>query len=97
ERIFHASQIKDFTAEDIRFTRKEGAVYAILLGWPHAGKCSVAALREGGLLKEPVRRVSMLGDGGALPFARDDTALTVTLPKLKPCDHAFALKIETGL
>jgi alpha-L-fucosidase len=94
DRIFHAHQLKDFTAEDIRFTRKGGTVYAILLGWPYAGKTSISPLRLGGELSSEVKRVTMLGDGAQLPFTRDDTALTVTLPKEKPCKHAYVLKIE---
>ena len=95
-RIFHAHQIKDFTAEDIRFTKgKDGATYAIMLGWPHAGKISIRVLREGGELAGPIRRVTMLGNGKTpLDFTRDNTALTVTLPSEKPCKHAYTLKIE---
>jgi alpha-L-fucosidase len=95
ERIFHASQIKDFTPEDIRFTTgKDGSVYAIALGWPHAGKLSIGSLREGHLLERPIKRVTMLGDNHPLSFNRDTTALTVTLPKEKPCSYAYSLKIE---
>ncbi len=96
ERIFHAHQIKDFTPEDIRFTcGKDGAVYAIALGWPYAGKLSVKTLREGGELKRPVNRVTLLGcEAQALDFSRDAAALTVTLPERKPCRFAYALKIE---
>lgn len=94
DRVTFPPQIVPFTCEDMRFTQKDGAVYAILLGWPHAGKASVSTLCTRGALQAPVRRVTMLGDGAALPFVQDETALTVTLPQHRPCQHAYVLKIE---
>ena len=95
DRIFHAHQLKDFTAEDIRFTTKGDAVYAIALGWPYANKLSIKALRENGELARPIKRVTMLGaSSNPLDFTRDALALTVSLPQEKPCNYAYALKIE---
>jgi len=62
-----------FTAADIRFTGKEGRLYAILLDWPE-GETRVAALAD-----LPVERVTLLG-AGPLPFRRDSGTLRVSLP-----------------
>ena len=94
----HVAFAKDripYTAEDIRFTRKENALYVFLLGWPFAGKISVKALGKQGFLKEEIRKVTMLGNGGELGFVQDTAALTVTLPEEKPCNTAWVLKLET--
>ncbi len=82
-----------FTAEDIRFTQKDGVLYAILLGWPYAGKVSIQTLRAGGVLSGAIKRVCMLGCDAPLHFVQDAAALTVTLPKEQPCREAFVLKI----
>lgn len=92
--VAFAEDLAPYTAEDIRFTQKDGAVYAILLGWPFAGKTSIKTLRQGGTLGRPVGRITMLGDGKALDFVQDSIALTVTLPGRRPCEDAFVLKIE---
>lgn len=94
ERILKKPQYKPFTAEDIRFTQKGASVYAILLGWPHAGKISISSLRKGGVLERPIHRITMLGDGNRLSFEHDTVALTVTLPGIRPCKDAWMLKIE---
>jgi len=94
ERVMRLEKYKPFTAEDIRFTQKDDVVYAILLGWPYAEKISISSLRNGGSLDRSVHRITMLGDGGSLPFERDNVALTVTLPDQKPCMDAWVLKIE---
>jgi alpha-L-fucosidase len=93
ERILHAHQIKPFTSEDIRFTQRDGVTYAIALGWPYAGKLSVKALRVGGELAAEISGITMLGHNEPLSFARDEVALTVTLPGEMPCKYAFALRI----
>lgn len=92
----HVAFAKDripYTAEDIRFTRKENALYVFLLGWPFAEKISVKGKQ--GFLKEEIRKVTMLGNGGELGFVQDTAALTVTLPREKPCNTAWVLKLET--
>lgn len=92
--VAFAEELTPYTAEDIRFTQKDGIVYAFLLGWPYAGKSSIRALRREGALRRPISRISMLGDGNPLEFTWDDRALTVTLPGQQPCKDAFVLKIE---
>jgi alpha-L-fucosidase len=73
------------------FTKKPGALYAILPGWP--GK--TMTLRD---VKVPAGAVvSLLGVPGELKFAVDGATLTVTMPDLgpedAPCRHAYTLKI----
>ena len=83
-----------FTGQDVRFTTKPGALYAIALAWP--GKTfTVKALGTGAAhAKGPVSGVSLLGHEGALTFSQDAAGLHVTLPEKAPGQHAFAFRIE---
>ncbi len=80
-----------FTSQDMRFTVREGRLYAAALVWPKE-RLRIASLAAGA---SPVRvgRVSLLG-GGQLPFTQDGSGLRVTLPE--PALGAFVpvLRIE---
>lgn len=83
-------EAKPFTAEDIRFTQKGGALYAIFLEWP-AGKAAIASLGSDALPDAVIERVQLLG-GPPLDFRRDGEGLHLTLP---PADSfAPALRIN---
>jgi len=78
-----------FTAEDIRFTTKANALYAICLGWPG----DQAIIRSLGSRVEKIANVSMLGSAETLSWEQDEAGLKVRMPSQKPCDHAHTLKI----
>ncbi len=84
------------TAQDFRFTTKGGALYATAMGWPDDGVYTVRTLAAGGpgVIGE-VQSVRLLGHG-EVPFRRTAGGLVVSLPKDRPCDHAYVLKV-TGL
>ncbi len=82
---------KPYTAEDIRFTTKAGALYAFLLEWPENGTALVKSLTpEAG----KVTGVSLLGHDGKLEWTQDEHGLSVKLPAARPGEIAYALKIE---
>ncbi len=84
-----------YTAEDIRFTTKDGFLYAIALDWPGDGKLTIKSLNsESELYTKKIRSVSMLGSNSKIKWFRDEDALIIKLPKEKPCEHAFAFKIR---
>jgi alpha-L-fucosidase len=95
QRQFNERNRKDLTAADIRFTAKNGAVYVFLMGWPERSSLTIPQLALGG---NPgggkIRRVELLGHKGNLKFTQNETALSVELPKEKPCDYAVTLKVE---
>lgn len=87
--------IKGFTEEktpwteaDVRFTQKDGTVYAFLLGQPRDG---AAVLRS---VRETARRVRLLGYG-EVAFAQNFGVLTAQLPDELPAKCANCLAIET--
>jgi len=82
------------TAEDIRFTRKGNTLYAIALDWPANGKVVVKSLAKGGALEDgAIESVALLG-AGDVQWSQDANGLTIQMPQEKPCDHAFAFRIN---
>ncbi|MEM6344091.1 MAG: alpha-L-fucosidase [Bacteroidota bacterium] len=89
----HHSEKKNqaFTAQDIRFTQKDGQLYAMLLGWPENGVVEIQSIVEG--TTKNIKEVSMLGAEGALKWEMGTNGLKVNLPAQAPCEHAYSLKI----
>ena len=83
----------DLGEHDFRFTTNNGALYAIAMGWPQSGKMEIYTLKKGGPLKE-ISSVSMIGCEDELTWEWTDKALIVNMPKEKPCEHAYVLKIR---
>jgi len=84
---FSEDQLKPFAAQDIRFTTKGDALYAIFLDSP-MGESAIRSIPADAV----VERVDLLG-GPELQFRRDAEALRLTIP---PSNGAFvpALRIR---
>ncbi len=82
------------TEYDFRFTTKGDVLYATSFGWPDSGKYTIHTLASTapGIVGN-VKSVSLLGSPEKLTFERTADGLVVDLPSVKPCDHAWALKI----
>jgi len=83
-----------YTAQDIRFTSRGNAVYAITLGVPSEQVVIHSLGKQSTYADGAIRSVHLLGDKTALTWTQRDDALVVTLPKRLPTAHAAALKIE---
>jgi len=92
---FGDTKRKPFTGEDIRFTARGDELYAIALTWPDSGKLVIKSL-VAGANRLRVKDVSLLGHDGNLEWKQTAKGLEVRLPAAKPCDYAFALKINPG-
>jgi alpha-L-fucosidase len=93
----HVSESKDqpFTSEDIRFTTKDGVVYATLLDWPQDGIATIKSLATGSAhWPGKINSIEMLGSNEAITWERTDKGLKVTLPQEKPCDFAYVLQLK---
>jgi alpha-L-fucosidase len=90
--MFGESDTKPFTAQDIRFTTRHGALYALVLAWPDTNTLTIRSLAASAPGK--VRQVELLGMGQPLRHVRNDQGLTITLPQHKIGDHAYAFKIS---
>jgi len=83
----------EYTAQDIRFTTKAGALYAIVLGEP-SGETAITSLASGNPHESRrVRQVQLLGHRGRIGFRQTDRALVVTVPGHLPTRHASVFKI----
>jgi alpha-L-fucosidase len=84
-----------FTAQDVRFTTKDGVLYAIALGWPTNGVLRIASLAEDSALAPGnIEKVELLGSSESLPFQRHRAGLDVRLPDGRAGEFALALKVR---
>ena len=91
----HLSEFKnaEAVAEDIRYTTKGDALYAISLDWPQ-GKAIFPALKKNSqYYPQKIKSVMLLGHKGKLKFSQTNRGLEVTLPQEKPGEHAFVFKV----
>jgi alpha-L-fucosidase len=92
---FNERNVRAYTSEDIRFTTKGDALYAIALAWPENGKLLIRTLAAGNPSRpKEIARVELLGEREPLAFTRTDQGLAVSLPERKPNESAYALKIS---
>jgi len=85
-------EAKPFTAEDVRFTRKGGALYAIFLDWPEQ-ESAIASLGKTVLGGATIERVDLLG-GPELEFQHEASALRLRLPRARAGEFVPALRIR---
>ena len=83
----------NYKSSDIRFTTKDGALYAIALGWPEDNRLVVRSLASAA---GKITDIALLGHAGKLDWQQTDEGLVVKLPAQKPCDLAYAIKISAG-
>lgn len=86
---FAESKSRSYTAQDFRFTVKDGVLHAIGMARP-AGEVTITSVRS----DYPVKNVSLLGTG-SVPFRQTAAGLTVTLPESAPTQLAYVWRIET--
>ena len=83
-----------FQPSDIRFTCKDGAVYAICLAVP-TGEILIKSLgSSAGLASQPVSNVQLLGCKEKIHWKQAADALMIQCPRRMPSANASAFKIE---
>ncbi|RED96002.1 alpha-L-fucosidase [Marinoscillum furvescens] len=87
------NQNPDATAEDIRFTQKDGVLYAIVLAWPENELIIRILGKDKGMLDKEVSSISLLGHGELQGWQQEGDGLRVKLPTNPVGKHAFALKL----
>jgi alpha-L-fucosidase len=87
---------QEYTAEDIRYTTHNDALYAIALGWPEGGELVLHSLYRGNpYLSGESCPVRLLGSTTDLPSALEADGLHIKLPRAKPDEPAFVFRILT--
>jgi alpha-L-fucosidase len=82
-----------FSAEDIRFTTRDNALYAICLGWPGEAALIRSLGSDSPVKAGSIERIQMLGSDEPLEWAQHEDGLRVKTPSQKPCSHAYTFKI----
>jgi alpha-L-fucosidase len=91
---FNENRERAYTSEDIRFTTKDGRLYAIALGWHEDGKLKIKTLnRNSTWLPAEITKVELLGTSAPLQFERTADALVINVPSQKPNDIAMSFRI----
>jgi alpha-L-fucosidase len=86
-------QFDGFSDKDIRFTTRDGQLYAIALGWPVSGILPVKSLSSV-KYNGKIKHLELIGHDSELTWKQTPQALEIHLPAQKPCDHAFVFKIN---
>jgi alpha-L-fucosidase len=94
---FADTKRRPFTSEDVRFTTRDGRLYAIVLAWPENGRVVIRSLaRTSPHVKGEIAGVELLGAKVPVKWSRDGAGLHVELPAARPSDCALALRITLG-
>lgn len=90
---FNEGKGKPLTAEDVRFTTRNGAIYVIELGVP-TRELRVKSLGNAArLLDRPIESIVMLGSGEKLEWKQGDDGLSISAPHSTPSPEALVYKI----
>ena len=92
---FNEGKVK-YTAKDVRFTTKNGALYAICLGVPAEAVRIRALGQAAGLLDRPIRSIAVLGSHEAVQWKQEADALVIQPAAKWPCEHAVVFTIVFG-
>jgi len=93
---FNENQRHDLTGADIRFTTKEGVLYAFAMGH-NSRETRIASLAPGrGLEARKVARVELLGSSEPLRWTQKTNGLLIASPQRWPNEHAVAFKIQSA-
>jgi alpha-L-fucosidase len=93
---FNEGKGKPFTAEDVRFTTKGNALYAIVLGTPQQDLQIKSLGTTAKLLDKPVSNITLLGSTEKVQWLQSADALTIKAPEKTPNDIAVVFKITTN-
>ena len=74
---------KEFSQQDIRFTTKDGVLYAFVLA-PPTEDIVINTLASGGLLESEIADIQLMGSDEKINWKRSKDGLTITLPRALP-------------
>jgi alpha-L-fucosidase len=94
----HKTIESPMTYKDIRYTTKDGYLYAFILDWPvRRGQIQPVVMEFITVMNEQVNgieSVELLGHEGSVKWEAHGDGLTVWFPEEKPCNFAYCLKIR---
>jgi alpha-L-fucosidase len=87
----HEKTMEHYTAQDIRFTTKDGNIFAISLGWPENGRIAVRSLGDASGFR--VGSVALLGSNAEIQWKQGSKGLELTVPKQPSGMYAYTFRI----
>jgi alpha-L-fucosidase len=96
---FNEGKGKPYTARDVRFTTKDGTLYAIVMGSPTDGSVVITSLAAGSpqLGGRTLTAVALLGNTGPLDWSQGPQGLAVKVPRSPLGDFPVVLRIGGAL
>lgn len=82
------NESNDYSAADVRYTTKDGNLYATILKWPEGGTFTFRALAG-----SDVKGVELLGSSAPVEYSLGESGLAVTVPAERPDPIAPVFKI----
>jgi alpha-L-fucosidase len=83
-----------FNAKDIRFTSKDGVLFAFCLGTPAEGVLINSLAKNSKLAEKPVSSVKMLGSDQKIKWSQTESGLIIKKPVKFPSWQVLGFKIE---
>ncbi|TWU19888.1 alpha-L-fucosidase [Allorhodopirellula heiligendammensis] len=84
---------KEFSQKDIRFTTKDGVLYAFVLA-PPTEDIVIKTLASGGVLENEIAGIGMMGSDEEIHWTQSTTGLTITLPTDLPDTLVVGFEIQ---
>jgi alpha-L-fucosidase len=91
---FNEGKGKPFTAQDVRFTQKGRALYAIVLGWPANGVNIASLGTQAKLLDRSIKKIQLLGSKEKIQWRQTADALVIQQPKNQSNNVAIVFKLS---
>lgn len=92
---FHDTDTQPYSAEDFRFTEKNGTLYAIELGWPANHEAIIHTLTPATLGDgKQINSIKLLGSEANISFQQLADGLHFHLPEQPAGKYAYALRID---
>lgn len=85
---------KDFSQNDIRFTTKDGVLYAFVLARP-TKDIVIKTLASGGLLDREIDGIELIGSDEKIKWKRSSNELTIQQPKTLPGQIVNGFRIHS--
>jgi alpha-L-fucosidase len=85
---FNEGKIR-YTSDDIRFTARDGQLFAFVLAWPTSGKLLLRSITSG-----QVHSIYLLQTGETLKWEQLPAGLSIQLPAQPVGEHAYGLRIQ---
>lgn len=82
-----------FSQEDIRFTHKDGKLYAFVLA-PPTEDILIKTLASGGILENEIAGIQLMGSDESIVWERTEDGLRIQLPKKLPGEIVNGFRIE---